>query len=75
MPKLRQKRNKGVRFSETLVFKVTKSTRDRIRDAASRGGATESALVRVLIENGLAHFEACPNRIKPFHTLIFELRV
>lgn len=74
MPPMRSIQDDCIRYSETVVFKVTKATRDRIRTAASRGGATESALIRVLIENGLASFEARPERIQPFHRLLCELR-
>ena len=74
MPRTRHLRGECARYSEPVVFKVTKDTRERIRTAAYQGGTPEAALIRVLIEYGLALFEARPERIKPFHTLLCELR-
>jgi len=63
-------RGEGAYFSETLACKVSKATRERIRIIASRGGATESALLRALIESGLDLFDASPRLINPIHKLL-----
>lgn len=63
----------GVSMLNDLVnCKVSAQTKDRLRCVASKGKTTESDIIRVLLELGLALCESNPDIVRPLHKLLVK---
>ena len=59
-------------LTELINCKVTPETRKRLKKVASLGNSTESHVIRVVLEFGLAIFELNPNIVTPLHNLLVK---